>query len=39
LAPVLSAAIAGSNAGVDRFTSPPDAQNLLAKYYVPTGDL
>jgi len=39
LAPVLTAAIAGSNAGVDRFTSPPDAQNLLAKYYVPTGDL
>jgi pimeloyl-ACP methyl ester carboxylesterase len=39
LAPVLSAAIAGSNAGVDRFTSPPDAQNLLARYYVPTGDL
>lgn len=38
-APVLAAAIAGSNAGVDRFTSPPDAQNLLAKYYVPTGDL
>jgi hypothetical protein len=39
LAPVLTAVIAGANAGVDRFTSPPDAQNLLARYYVPTGDL
>lgn len=39
LAPVLAGAIAGSNAGVQRYTSPPDAQNLLAKYYVPTGDL
>src|SRR4029079_14745058 len=39
LAPVLTNLIAGANAGVDRFTSPPDAQNLLAKYYVPNGDL
>jgi hypothetical protein len=39
LAPLLTAAIAGSNVGVERFTSPPDAQNLLARYYVPTGDL
>jgi hypothetical protein len=39
LAPVLANLIAGANAGVDRFTSPPDAQNLLARYYVPTGDL
>ena len=39
LAPLLSNLIAGANAGVERFTSPPDAQNLLAKYYVPTGNL
>jgi hypothetical protein len=39
LAPVLTNLIAGANAGVERFTSPPDAQNLLARYYVPTGDL
>ena len=39
LAPVLNAAIAGSNAGVTRYSSPPDAQNFLARYYVPTGDL
>jgi pimeloyl-ACP methyl ester carboxylesterase len=39
LAPLLTTLIAGANAGVDRFTSPPDAQNLLARYYVPTGDL
>lgn len=39
LAPVLAAAIAGSNAGVKRYTSPPDARNVLEKYYVPTGDL
>jgi hypothetical protein len=39
LATPLAGAIAGSNAGVTRYTSPPDAQNLLAKYYVPTGDL
>jgi hypothetical protein len=36
---VLTAAIAGANAGVARYSSPPDAQNLLAKYYVPSGDL
>jgi hypothetical protein len=39
LAPVLTNLIAGANAGVERFTSPPDAQNFLARYYVPTGDL
>ena len=39
LASTLSALIAGSNAGVDRYSSPPDAQNLLDKYYVPTGNL
>jgi hypothetical protein len=39
LAPVLANLIAGANAGVDRFTSPPDAQNVLEKYYVPSGDL
>ena len=39
LAPVLSATIAGSNAGVERYTSTPAAQNLLTKYYVPSGDL
>lgn len=39
LASVLTAAIAGSNAGVERFSSTPDAQNFLAKYYVPTGEL
>ena len=39
LAAVLGGAIAGSNAGVKRYTSPVDAQNLLEKYYVPTGDI
>lgn len=39
LAPVLTNLIAGANAGVERFTSPPAAQNLLEKYYVPSGDL
>ena len=39
LAPVLAGAIAGSNAGVKRYTSTIDAQNVLEKYYVPTGDL
>ena len=39
LAPVLTNLIAGANAGVERFTSPPAAQNLLERYYVPTGDL
>jgi pimeloyl-ACP methyl ester carboxylesterase len=35
----LTAKIAAANAGIERFTSPPDAQNFLEKYYVPTGDL
>ena len=39
LTQALSAAIAGSNAGVRRYTSTRDAQNVLEKYYVPTGDL
>jgi hypothetical protein len=39
LASTLSALIAGANQGVERFTSPPDAQNLLEKYYVPSGNL
>jgi len=39
LTPTLTALIAAANAGVDRFTSTPDAQNFLEKYYVPTGDL
>jgi hypothetical protein len=39
LTPVLTNLIAAANAGVERFSSPPDAQNFLAKYYVPTGDL
>lgn len=39
LAPLLAAQIAASNAGVDRFTSPPDAQIFLEKYYVPNGNL
>jgi hypothetical protein len=39
LTPLLTNLIAGANAGVERFTSPPSAQNLLARYYVPTGDL
>jgi pimeloyl-ACP methyl ester carboxylesterase len=39
LAATLTAMIAAANAGVDRFTSPPDAQNFLEKYYVSTGDL
>jgi len=39
LAPLLTNLIAGANAGVERFTSPPDAQNLLERYYVPSGDL
>ncbi len=39
LAPLLTNLIAGANAGVERYTSTPDAQNLLEKYYVPTGDL
>jgi len=39
LTPLIAAKIAAANAGVERFTSPPDAQNFLEKYYVPTGDL
>jgi hypothetical protein len=39
LTSALTAAIAGANAGVERFSSTPDAQNFLEKYYVPTGDL
>ena len=39
LTPLLTNLIAGANAGVERFSSPPDAQNLLARYYVPTGEL
>ena len=39
LAPVLTNLIAAANVGVERFTSPPDAQNLLERYYVPSGDL
>jgi predicted esterase len=39
LTQLLTAQIAAANAGVTRYTSPPDAQNLLEKYYVPTGDL
>ncbi|MFL5618115.1 MAG: hypothetical protein ACJ79A_06955 [Gemmatimonadaceae bacterium] len=39
LTPVLTNLIAAANAGVERYSSPPDAQNFLARYYVPTGDL
>ena len=39
LAPLLTNLIAAANAGVERFTSPPAAQNFLTKYYVPSGDL
>ena len=39
LTALITARIAAANAGVDRFVSPPDAQNFLEKYYVPTGDL
>jgi hypothetical protein len=39
LAGPLSAAIAASNVGVKRYTSTPDAQNFLERYYVPTGEL
>ena len=31
--------LATLNAGVDRFATTPDAQNYLAKYYAPTGNL
>jgi pimeloyl-ACP methyl ester carboxylesterase len=39
LVPVIEAMIAGSNQAVARFDMPPDAQNYLEKYYVPTGKL
>ena len=39
LTSVLAGMIAGANAGVERFGSTPDAQNVLEKYYVPAGDL
>jgi pimeloyl-ACP methyl ester carboxylesterase len=39
LSSTLSALIAGSNVGVDRYTSPPDAQNVLEKYFTPSGAL
>jgi pimeloyl-ACP methyl ester carboxylesterase len=39
LAPVIASMIAASNGGVARYDMPPDAQNYLEKYYVPTGDL
>ena len=38
-APLIAALVAGSNAGVDRYTMPPDARNYLERYYVPTGAL
>ena len=39
LAPVLSAMIAGANAGVTRYATTPDARNYLENYYLPTGRL
>lgn len=42
LAPVLAGMIAGANdpeTGVERYTSPPDAQNVLEKYFTPSGAL
>lgn len=39
LAPVLGALVAGSDAGVARYTTTPDARNYLERYYVPSGDL
>ena len=38
-APALAYLVATAEAGVSRYTSPPDAVNYLAKYYVPTGAL
>jgi pimeloyl-ACP methyl ester carboxylesterase len=38
-APLIGALVAASNAGVERYTMPPDARNYLEKYYVPTGEL
>ena len=39
LTPLIASMIAGSNARVTRYDMPPDAQNYLEKYYVPTGRL
>ena len=39
LVPLIASMIAASNIGVTRYDMPPDAQNYLEKYYVPTGDL
>ena len=38
-APVVAQLVAAANAGVTRYTMPPDARNFLEHYYVPTGDL
>jgi pimeloyl-ACP methyl ester carboxylesterase len=38
-APFIAARVAASNAGVARYSMPPDAANYLEKYYVPTGEL
>ena len=38
-APFIAGLVAASNAGVARYTSPPDAQHYLEKYYTPTGAL
>lgn len=37
--PGLATMIAAANAGVQRYTSTPDAQNYLERHYEPTGDL
>ena len=39
LAPVISAMIAGANAGVTRYDMPPDAASYLDHNYTPSGDL
>jgi pimeloyl-ACP methyl ester carboxylesterase len=39
LTPVIASMIAASNARVTRYDMPPDAQNYLEKYYLPTGNL
>jgi hypothetical protein len=36
---LIASMIANSNVGVARFDMPPDAQNYLDRYYVPTGRL
>lgn len=38
-APVVTQLVAAANAGVVRYTMPPDARNALEHYYVPTGEL